>query len=316
VNDFSSTSVLFGRNTDIATGRREPGGNRHIDMDSALMTIRVVPENEKPNKRTDCTFVDKLVPARIKGFKMEYDALRRTNYGREIGIDAKNASGVLSYHSSYGAYYALFDKKHEECFVYQLVGIGRIQEREVYALKFTQKKDRFIYRPDDRGNFERISQDLADGKLISKYYKETKYKVNYSGVAWVDAETFELIRIDRKPFYQYDQDRPDDVSIVNNDQYEYASIKVGGMLLTLPVSEIHKTFVKNKENRDNRKLGEFPDIVFLEKPKLNNLWGEMITLTAKYSNYREFGSEASIYSVDVNISYDESETNETDGDAR
>ena len=144
--------------------------------------------------------------------------------------------------SSYVDLLFLFDKQNEKCFDYKLSGVGKIKGRNVYALEILQKKA-------DIGE-ENIKKD-----------ENVSWDIKYKGVALIDAETMEIVQLNKdgvnlnyigrriepfgaNPLYTIDWGPYVDRYIFFT-QYEYDKVKVKDQSLILPATKIVKLFRGN-----------------------------------------------------------------------
>ena len=232
----------------------------------------LIPDRVKANEHTGCNFIDVNDLFQLTGFVKEERRIlsNAANHNRNF------ADHKVAYGSGVGALLILFDKKYEDCFDYKLAGLGKIREREVYSLEITQVK----------------GDDIATvpGKTPDELPFLNIVEIKFNGVAWIDAETLEIVRLDRKPFRRYydfydvivPAGREDVVTI----QYEYDQIKIKDNFLTLPTAKTVKWFGADKRNKS------LLDIILFRKQK------EILVLTDQfnftYSDYKAFEVDTKI----------------------
>ena len=255
-----------------------------------ISELRVIPDKTKTNVYVDCKFVTDIRDSlQLTGFLVEERKILsvKGNANRNISED-RDIKG-----SSYAPLFVLFDRQYEKCFDYRLIGIGKIKKRNVYALEIIQKES------------DIATEIFTDYTFSSGMTRNTSWDNKFDGVAFVDAETMEIVRLDRMPVYKkmkYDRDFITTDPMTGSEigrrrifeeaftiQYEYDKVKITDRFLTLPVAKI----VKNHDVGDALNVGGI-----FKKPKepkepKKNLY-PITTYTFRYSDYRMFEVDTTI----------------------
>ena len=149
----------------------------------------------------------------------------------ENGKDRKNKNytepDFFAANDAYTDLFILFDKQNEQNFHYELKGIEKIGERDVYVIRIAQK-------------------EMETGQ-VGKW----EYNIAFEGAARVDAETMEVVRLNRGRIYRihYGTRSPRDPRINSVEtgsyylsQHEYGKVKIMDRFLTLPVARTIRLF--------------------------------------------------------------------------
>jgi len=163
--------------------------------------------------------------------------------------------------------YAIFSKQNEEYFYYKLIGT------DLSVLQDKQNDEYSNFKFDGLEEFKMrnvyivgiVQKDEDIGKLGSSW----EWKIKYRGVALIDTETMEVIRLYRSRGYLY---RKRFGSIVFKNYYfiqiEYDKLKIGDQFFTLPTMRAVEIYRMN---------------------------GTLDTIyTYKYSNYKVFNADVKI----------------------
>jgi len=229
----------------------------------------IIPDRVKANEHTGCNFIDVKDSLHLTGFVKEERRVlsNAANHNRNY-FEHKMAAG-----SGVGALLILFDKKYEDCFDYKLAGIGKTRERDVYSLEITQVKgDDVVTVP------VKTNEGLPILNIVP---------IKFNSVAWIDAETLEIVRLDRKPYRRNIEFMSKitewDVSTI---QHEYDQIKIKDHFLTLPVAKTVKWFQPEARNKN------LLDFILFRKKKEEFILTEVFNFT--YSDYRAFEVDTKI----------------------
>ena len=142
--------------------------------------------------------------------------------------------------SSYIELFFLFDKQNEKCFDYELKGVRRINNRNVYEIGIKQKES-------DAG-----TKQTSENENIS-------WDIKFAGFALIDTGTREIVQLNRDKFgININTRRPGKSPIAGMfpyvtiryflfTQYEYGKVKIDDQYLTLPVAKTFKLFRINEQ---------------------------------------------------------------------
>jgi hypothetical protein len=197
----------------------------------------------------------------------------------------------LSGRDDFTELFVWFDKQNEEYFDYKLNGVEKVNERNTYVITIKQK-------------------EKESGKIGNWRWNN----LIYEGIAWIDAETMEVIQINRGvvgvKFISRKLFTASQITKHFRTRYEYDKVKIGDQLLTLPAAKTVEVF----SGRHTIWIGSgVPPEVDLEKgielfrTNVGGHFGESMrrdtTYKYKYSNHKAFSVDTNVFTVDTEIRY-------------
>ena len=196
---------------------------------------RIFPE--KTTSITDCRIVYEIVESISSAgiLREEREILSAKENNKTQRLDRYEFNEHISARvGSYVDLFILFDKQNEKCFKYELTGIEKNNDRDVYVINIEQKET-------DIGIKETVNNE------------HLTWKVKYGSSAWIDADTMEVVRLARGAIDLYYTQRPGKSSIfdifpvvtsryVLYTQYDYEKIRIRDKFMTLPVAKTVELF--------------------------------------------------------------------------
>ena len=235
----------------------------------------VFPEMMEINKISDCKLVfnvlDSVHPV---GFLREERRILSTKINSK-SVEPYFNEPFGAKGSGYAAFFVLFDRQYEKCFDYKLIAVGKINERDAYAVEFSQKEE-------ETGKSETLQGGIGNS-----------WNIRYSGVAWIDAGTMEIVQLNRAPagltYVTLPTQKTPELrdEYIFDVQYEYYRVKIKDRFLTLPVAKTVRLF---EIISDKKQTGVLPDVSGMTK---KNLVLRSV-LKYEYSDYKTFNVGATI----------------------
>ena len=238
-----------------------------------LSEYRVFHDTAKSDTVHDCNFVYEAMKestVQFIGIHREERKVLSVKENNKAQKTTKFTEPIWAKGHSYADLLVLFDKQYEKCFDYKLIGVEKIRERDTYAIEIKQKEAEF-------GESGRTAWE----------------HLGYEGIAWVDAETKEVVRLNKGVVGIRHQ--LGDVTVRRDyftAQYEYDKVKIRDQFLTLPVAKTVLLF-REVDVQDGPKLTD----LFRKPPASEIGWLLINKYIYGYSDYKTFD-------VSTKINYD------------